>query len=873
MGLFLYYAGHSFINQLRKLFKTWVLIFILACALLGGVIGAVAGTVAGETDTEPETAIEETAEQDIFESAGLSAGETVEAAAGAVVLAVFAFMAVGADKNGSKIFQPADVNLLFASPMRPQAVLMFRLSSQLGVSLLASLYLLIQLPNLVLNAGLSLWAALALLGAWCLTIAAATLIQVLLYLFASSHPRAKPMIRRVVYGLLLALVLVYLFLLRWTGAGYLKTAVTLFGAPVTRFIPLWGWLKGLCGAAVAGELSGALLYLGACLGGIAVLIFVIRRMKCDFYEDAMAKSEETAELLERASSEKASGVIVRRKKDRSGRLRRDGMGHGWGANVYFFKTLYNRFRFAHLGFLTKTMELYLAAAVALGLLARNGILGGGSFLPAGLVLAGLAFFRSLGNPLEQDTSSDWFVMIPESPWAKLFWSLLGGMACCLLDVLPAILAAAVLTGVNVLAALAWVPLILSVDFYATCVGAFIGISVPVSAGKLVKQLAQIMFVYFGLVPDAIIIAAGYFLGGMAASLAIAAAVNFVLGILFFALTPLFIEPKSRPARRDCGAGEVDLRTARRRFSRLGMGMFAVLAVTSALQVALSLGVGALWPDDDWPEWALWLSTFAPMYLMGVPIGLFIMRKVPAVPPEVKKITVRRAGAVVLISIFLMYAGNILGTGILALLQSLFGTAAENPVASYVMEGSLWARILVMVVLAPIIEEYLCRKTLIDRMRPYGEKLAVVASALIFGLFHGNLSQFFYAFFLGLLFGCVYEKTGRLRWTACLHMFINFMGGVAAPAVLKYAGADMLDGSGVDALLSPGAIVLVTYVLTMFALALGGLVALIAVSRQVRFGPAALELPRGTRFRTAAWNPGMVLFFLGCLALTALSLIP
>ena len=44
------------------------------------------------------------------------------------MLAVFVFFALSADRNGSKIFLPADVNLLFASPMKPQSVLMFRLT-------------------------------------------------------------------------------------------------------------------------------------------------------------------------------------------------------------------------------------------------------------------------------------------------------------------------------------------------------------------------------------------------------------------------------------------------------------------------------------------------------------------------------------------------------------------------------------------------------------------------------------------------------------------------------------------------------------------------------------------------------------------------
>ena len=44
MRLFLYYALHSVKNQLKKLFKTWVLIFIVVCMLIGGLIGFGAAT-------------------------------------------------------------------------------------------------------------------------------------------------------------------------------------------------------------------------------------------------------------------------------------------------------------------------------------------------------------------------------------------------------------------------------------------------------------------------------------------------------------------------------------------------------------------------------------------------------------------------------------------------------------------------------------------------------------------------------------------------------------------------------------------------------------------------------------------------------------
>ena len=84
----------------------------------------------------------------------------------------------------------------------------------------------------------------------------------------------------------------------------------------------------------------------------------------------MAKSEEKAELLAAAQSQKGGVGIVKRKKDRSDNLRRDGMRHGSGANVFFHKAMYNRFRFAHFGVFTKTSETYLVAAVGAAVLCR-----------------------------------------------------------------------------------------------------------------------------------------------------------------------------------------------------------------------------------------------------------------------------------------------------------------------------------------------------------------------------------------------------------------------------------------------------------------------------------------------------------------------
>ena len=41
MRLFAYYALHSFKNQLKKLLKTWVLIFLAVCVAFGVMVGLI----------------------------------------------------------------------------------------------------------------------------------------------------------------------------------------------------------------------------------------------------------------------------------------------------------------------------------------------------------------------------------------------------------------------------------------------------------------------------------------------------------------------------------------------------------------------------------------------------------------------------------------------------------------------------------------------------------------------------------------------------------------------------------------------------------------------------------------------------------------
>lgn len=876
MRLFGYYAWHSFINQLRKLFKTWVLIFLVVCMAIGALIGVGAAMLDDAAGGDEEIVESEIIEEEpgTIEKLGIEPEEIVELVVGGIILVVFVFQAISADKNGSKIFLPADVNLLFSSPMKPQSVLLFRLMTQLGTSILASVYLLFQLPNLVLNLGLSIWVALAMIATWCLTIVIGKLLQILLYIVCSTNVKLKSHLRNGIYVFLLVIAGAYLLYWKTSGEHYMVAATGFFNGSVSRFIPLWGWLKGFCMFAIEGNIVGLLVSFAAIVVGGSLLTYIIWHIKADFYEDAMAKSEETAELLAAAQSAKGGVTVIRRKKDRSDKLHRDGMRHGSGANVFFHKAMYNCFRFAHLGIFTKTSETYLVAAIGTAVLCRFVIQTNG-LIPIILTLGALTFFRAMGNPLEQDTQMDHFLLIPESTWHKLFWSLLGGTANCFLDLLPAVIVSALLLGENVLLALAWLPLIVSVDFFATTVGAFIGFSVPVSAGKMVKQLVQIMFIYFGLLPDVAIMAVGLTFDQPVLAAIGCTVINVLLGLVFFFLSPLFLEPKDGKKYAPEKPFTGDLKKAKNHFSKLGIGTFAILGIGTVTQLLLIYVVNSTLPQVMEHSWGMWLLTFAPLYLISVPIGLLLLRKVPAKPLEKHDLKPSRYIVTVIICIFMMYAGNILGTIITALLQLLPGVSAGNPILGYATDNALLPKVLFMVILAPVIEEYIFRKQLIDRMHIYGEKLAVVTSALMFGLFHGNLSQFFYAFALGLVFGYVYLKTGKLRYSIGLHMLINLLGSVVGPFFLeKVAVVDTMENMDLAALepVMPWLIAFGAYVLVLIGLAIAGLVLLCLNKRKVSFAPAEMELPKGTRIKTAYVNAGMILLTIGCMALIVASVI-
>ena len=544
MRMFLYYIGHTFVNQIRKLFKTWVVVFILICFVMGGLIGFGASLLSDKAE-ETASEISETQdnEQEIQETEEAEAERDpvrvlaiTELAVGVVMLAMLVYSVLSGEKSGSNIFMMADVNLLFSAPLKPQSVLLFRLVAQMGAMIAASIYLVFQIPNLIINAGFSALAAIALLLAWVIILLVGRLFSVLVYSLVSTYPGFRRYVRPFVYAVI-AVVLVSVGV-RWRAGGLsiIEAASGTLNAPWTRWIPFWGWTKGFVISAVDGRVGAMLVYLVLNIAACILLTYIIWELRVDFYEDAMAKSAETAE---RQAAMQEGNTAARRKKDRADDLKRDGLRRGWGASVYFWKSMYNRFRFAKFGFLTKTLMMYLVIGVGGALFLKYAV-HYERFVIIALAFGTAVFFRSLGNPIAQDTQQANFSLIPEKSGSKAAYSLLGGTVNCFLDMLPGYLIAAVILRADLLFALVALIMILSIDLYSSTVGTFIDLSLATNLSKMVKSFIQILFIYFGLIPIAGILAYGMVMNQTVPFMAVAIVFCLAISCLMFAFIPGFI---------------------------------------------------------------------------------------------------------------------------------------------------------------------------------------------------------------------------------------------------------------------------------------------------------------------------------------------
>ena len=110
---------------------------------------------------------------------------------------------------------------------------------------------------------------------------------------------------------------------------------------------------------------------------------------------------------------------------------------------------------------------------------------------------------------------------------------------------------------------------------------------------------------------------------------------------------------------------------------------------------------------------------------------------------------------------LEFVMNLFDKSIVATLESVSGSSDTVSMFLYAS------------IVAPITEELIFRGYIQGALSRYGKKFAILCSGLFFGIFHGNLVQTPYAFFVGLLLGYVAAEY-HIGWAIGIHMFNNLV---------------------------------------------------------------------------------------------------
>lgn len=121
-------------------------------------------------------------------------------------------------------------------------------------------------------------------------------------------------------------------------------------------------------------------------------------------------------------------------------------------------------------------------------------------------------------------------------------------------------------------------------------------------------------------------------------------------------------------------------------------------------------------------------------------------------------------------------GAVVGFNLLFFLMGIIGQSASyQEVAAQQYAGSFLLGLICYVLISPVAEELLFRGIVYGYLRQFGNvRMAIVFSAIVFGLYHGNMVQTMYGFLLGCLIAYGYEYFGTFKAAVGMHMLANLL---------------------------------------------------------------------------------------------------
>jgi membrane protease YdiL (CAAX protease family) len=216
----------------------------------------------------------------------------------------------------------------------------------------------------------------------------------------------------------------------------------------------------------------------------------------------------------------------------------------------------------------------------------------------------------------------------------------------------------------------------------------------------------------------------------------------------------------------------------------------------------------------------------------------------------------------------MYLGNFTGTEVMQILSYIMDYDYANILNVKIEQSPLWATFPVICIGAPLGEELIFRKLILDRTRAYGDLPSILLSGFLFALFHGNLFQFFYAFLLGMILAYTYTRSGSYLWCVAMHAAFNFLGSIALPELASLLPTDP------EAVLTVGQGILAQFLTAwVYGLIIAAVVLVCTLWHKRKLSKGTLQTSDGRTLGCMLGNPGMIACVTVMLVILITNLIP
>lgn len=299
----------------------------------------------------------------------------------------------------------------------------------------------------------------------------------------------------------------------------------------------------------------------------------------------------------------------------------------------------------------------------------------------------------------------------------------------------------------------------------------------------------------------------------------------------------------------------------------------LLALIGTMQIIYPLVVVALMALGFLPKNALTAemlgvdnSTYMIIYsivyalAMGLPMIIVLLQKKrfwPLSPAKPVRLDVAFLGIVGGVGICM--TANIITSYFLAILEQFGITAPEAPEMMVNSFESYLLNLFTIAILPAILEEMVFRGCVLRLFRPFGNWFAIIVSAIVFGLMHGNLRQIPFAIIVGMVLGWLYVITDNIWIPISVHFLNN-----ATSVTMEYLGFSLAENT-----------VGTFYTLLILALAAigigAGLILILARRRYIRMSSVSTTLKVGEKYGTIFKAPTFLIAVILYVLLTILGM--